>query len=140
MKTLLTLTTVAMLATFTSAAGLDKPAEISSIDFKGNVDHVLIKIQAGKLWVEKLLGTPTRMSVSGRTFNPKWQNNTSEPFAKFEGTFKSLQNAVFKLDVKRGRSKVELGELPSAANGWTLTVRITDAPNDQGDYYINISW
>lgn len=140
MKALLSLAMTVTFATCVCAEDSKKANEINGIDFKGNIDHAVIKVQAGKLWVVKVLGTPSRMSVSGRTYNPKWQGNESEPFTKFEGNFKPFNDGTVKLQVKRGRSTVQITELPTAANAWTLTVKIADAPNGDGDYYINLSW
>lgn len=141
MKTLLTLFAIALSLVASPALALDKTAEINTIEFKAEeVDIMSIKIQDGKLWVENHLGSPTRMYVSGRRFAPKWQNKTSEPFTKFDGKFKSFKGAIFKIEVKRGRSKVELDDLPTDANGQTLTVKITDEPNEPSDYFIKITW
>lgn len=125
---------------FSGLALSAEPEAVNSIEFKGRVDLILIKVQGNQLWVESHVGKPERMFINSRTFNPKWQGHKSDMFTKFETPLKTLEGATVALDVKRGRSVVEIVEQPAAGNDWTLTVKIADQPADSDIYNIKLTW
>lgn len=115
--------------------------QINSVEFKGKVDLIDIKVQPGKVWVECLNNEyPGRMYINGRTYTPKWNGRVGSPFDKITGEWKPFEGCVVGIRTKRGRSPVEVVEQPTAANGWTATIRIVDHPADDGEYSIEIRW
>ena len=113
----------------------------SQISFRGTVDVATLKIQDGKVWLENgPFSPPTKISIMGRRWEPKWTGNKSDTFSDFKKPLKPLAKATAKLDVLHGRSIVNIKEQPSEANQWTLIIEIHDVPNDADEYTLRISW
>lgn len=112
------------------------------INIKATVDISSIKVQANKLWfVNGPYTVPTKISVMGRKWEPKWPDNaTSEAFTGFKKPLKPFENSSIKLSTLSGRGLVQIKEHPTAANQWTLTIEIVDQPAGVDDYSLRISW
>ncbi|OYW75229.1 MAG: hypothetical protein B7Z37_14235 [Verrucomicrobia bacterium 12-59-8] len=112
------------------------------INLKAIVDFSSVKIQANKLWfVNGPYTVPTKISVMGRKWEPKWPDNvTSEAFTNFKKPLKPFENATIKLSTMSGRGLVQIKEQPTAANQWTLTIEIVDPPAGVDEYSLRISW
>lgn len=132
---------LALFSILVSSVFADDGKFTSQINFRATVDASTLKIQDGKMWIENgAFGLPTKISIMGRRWEPKWTANKSDTFNDFKKPLKPLKNAMAKLDVLHGRSIVNIKEQPSEANQWTLIIEIHDVPNDADEYTLRISW
>jgi len=132
---------IVLFIVLTCSVRADDAKFTNQINFRATVDAATLKIQDGKVWLENgPFSPPTKISIMGRRWEPKWTANKSDIFSDFKKPLKPLAKATAKLDVLHGRSIVNIKEQPSEANHWTLIIEIRDVPNDADEYTLRISW
>lgn len=140
---MLTIAFFVLFGSLVPVRGQQNPTYISEISIRAVADHTSIKIRDGKLWFEHGdFGAPSRVFIVGKSYKLKSNKGSTknDPFTDFGGTLKPFDKAAPMVKVVRGRGTVEIGEMPSLANQWTLTIRVVDLPNDSGDYSFKIKW
>ena len=98
--------------------------EEGQFEFSGRVDELTVfRIRAGRVYAEARKGQP--VAVDRFTF--------TQPLPRT-----SLRE--FRLEKEEGRGGVRLLERPSAANGWTAAIEVSDPKKGAGRYVFRLYW
>jgi hypothetical protein len=93
-------------------------------EFIGRVDELAVfRVRAGRVYAEVRKGRPVAV----------------ERFA-FTQPLPRASLREFRLDKADGRGEVRLLERPSAANGWTAVVQVSDSKKGDDRYHFRLYW
>ena len=115
------------------------------ITFRATVDAGdNLVIQNGKLHIEHIdWDKPKNLSVNGMKWEPVWQGNTTDEFAKFNPPLAPFAGAHVSVHFTQKRKKdgtVKVLDQPTEANGQKLVVHLQDEGGGASDFDVHITW
>jgi len=120
--------------------GLRRPPEKIRIEL--TVDGTdKIFVQGNALWIEhEEYELPGNIKVSGRKWNPQWNDNVSDRFTQVDPAFEPYPGTAVNIRKSKGRGTVSIIQKPDETNGFTVCIRVNDAEGGADHYKLVLSF
>ena len=116
------------------------PGAVRRINIQGKFEFDTIKIQKNTLWIQhNAYDLPADVKINTKRWNPEWTRDKSSSYV-FDPPLAPIDPKTLSTKSSRGRTEIKVYEMPSEANGQTLTLKVEDSPNGVGEYTIILTW